>query len=884
MTKSLFKDFRREIKKSKSRFISIMLIVALGVAFYSGIRSTMPAMYMTADAVYDKENLMDIRVVSTLGLTDEDLERISQIEGVKEVEGSFTTDFLCIVDAKEIVTRTISMPKRINDLNLKEGDFPEYYNQCVVSPEFLEESGLKIGDTLTLSTGTAEAVTKTLVTEEYKIVGVCSSSYYLNGEVGTSSVGDGMGDAYIILPTPAFVSEAYTSIYITVEGAKSLNCYGKDYEKTVNRVMKEIEEIAGKQCELRYTTVKLSANKELDKVRSEVTLADLETTNAIQTAQEKLDAQKELIEQSRQEILANKEMVENAEVYLPQMENEILQAENGLKAARIVLDALEEELTNAKAERKQLQAEIDAMMNDENADPEEIYQKQQTLAQMDETIFGMGYLLQNAEATVQENEFKVLEAKVRLGQLQQAVANKGQLENAEQEIITADTLIKQAETEFEQYKIKAESELEKAKDQLADLENYVSNIEMPVWHVLDRNSIETYASYLNESESISAIGAVFPIIFFLVAALVSLTTMTRMVEEERVQIGTLKALGYSKASIIMKYLLYAAFASILGGILGSVVGQFTIPPIIITAYRAVYYNLGENVIKFNILYALVASEVAVLCTTSAAFFACYKSLKSEPASLMRPEAPKAGKRTFIEGFTFIWQRLNFGQKSACRNLFRYKKRFFMTIFGVAGCMALLLVGLGIRDSVSSMTTNQYDDIFKYDGIISVDASLSRQERRTMRNNILATQTITGYMEANRTMVSASNTDEIDVNDEKRAYLVVPTNTDDFSKFVSLRERKSGEELSLLNDGVIITEKYADLLDVKKNDTIFLKLDDSQVTPKEVKVLGITENYIYILTGKGRPDKNQNRVISPMLAKVIAMEFGYDENWVLNGDE
>ncbi len=844
MTKSLFKDFRREIKKSKSRFISIMLIVALGVAFYSGIRSAMPAMYMTADAVYDKENLMDIRVVSTLGLTADDLEKISEIDGVKEVEGSFTTDFLCIVDAKEIVTRAISMPKTINDLNLTDGDFPKVYDECIVSPEFLEESGLKVGDTLTLSTGTSEEVTKTLVTDTYKIVGVCSSSYYLNGEVGTSNVGDGIGDAYIVLPTPAFVSEAYTSIYITVENAKELNCYGKEYERIINNVVEEIEAIAGKQCEIRYTTVKLSANKELDKVRSEVTIADLETTNAIQTAQEKLDAQKELIEKSRQEILTNKELIENAEVYLPQMEAEIQQAEKTLEAARVILETLEDELVDAKADRRQLEAEIEAMRQDPNADPEEIYQKQQSLAEMNETIFALEYVLQGAEVKVQENEFKVLEAKVRLGQLQEAVANKGQLENAEQEIMTADTLIKQAETEFLQYKTKAERELEKAKDQLADLENYVSNIEMPVWHVLDRNSIETYASYLNESESISAIGAVFPIIFFLVAALVSLTTMTRMVEEERVQIGTLKALGYSKGSIVMKYLMYAAFASILGSVLGSIVGQFTIPPIIITAYRAVYYNLGDNVIKFNILYALLAGEVAVLCTTSAAFFACFKALKSEPASLMRPEAPKAGKRTFLEGFTFIWQRLNFGQKSAFRNLFRYKKRFFMTIFGVAGCMALLLVGLGIRDSVSSMTTKQYDDIFKYDGIVSVDSSITKQERSTLINEIADTQMVTGYMNANRTIISAFSDIETDVKDEKRAYLIVPTVPEDFHKFVNLRERKGGESINLLNDGVVITEKYAQLLDVKVNDTIYLKIDDSTVTPKEVKVLGIAENYIF----------------------------------------
>ena len=840
MTKSLFKDFRREIKKSLSRFISIMLIVALGVAFYSGIRSTMPAMYMTADAVYDKENLMDIRVVSTLGLTQEDLEKIRSIEGVKDAEGSFTTDFLCIVNGKEVVTRTISMPKTINDLNLTEGDFPKVYDECVVSPEFLEETGFKIGDSFVLSTGTSKEVTDTLVTETYKIVGVCSSSYYLNGNVGTSDMGDGTGDAYIVLPTPAFLTDAYTSIYVTVEGAKELNCYGNDYEKVITKIVKRIEEIADAQCEIRYTSVKLTANKELDKVRSEVTIADIETTSAINSAREELDARKAQIDQVRQDVLANKQLIENAD----QIKQNLTQASQALDGANKAIEYFQAEVDDAIEERKQLQEEVDAMLEDlENSDPFEIEEKQKRIQELDGIINNAGPVLDSLKVTVAEKKAEVDKNRILLA-LALEYANSGQLENAEQEILTVDALIKEAEAEFEQYKTKAERELEKAKDQLAELENYVANIELPVWHVLDRNSIETYASYLTESESIGAIGSVFPIIFFLVAALVSLTTMTRMVEEERVQIGTLKALGYSKGSIVMKYLMYAAFASILGSVLGSIVGQFTIPPIIITAYRAVYYNLGENVVKFNLVYALLAGEVAVLCTTFAAFFACFKALRSEPATLMRPEAPKAGKRTFLEGFTFIWQRLNFGQKSAFRNLFRYKKRFFMTIFGVAGCMALLLVGLGIRDSVSSMTEKQYDEIFKYDGIISVDAGLTRLERNTLINNLADTQMVTGYMQANRTMVSASAEKDSDVKDEKRAYLIVPTAPDEFSEYVTLRQRKSGLSLSLSNDGVIITEKYAELLNVKVNDTIYLKLDDTRVTPKEVKVLGITENYIY----------------------------------------
>ena len=389
------------------------------------------------------------------------------------------------------------------------------------------------------------------------------------------------------------------------------------------------------------------------------------------------------------------------------------------------------------------------------------------------------------------------------------------------------------------------AELEDARLELEDAERKVAEMEAPIWHVLDRESIEAYVSYITDSDSIGAIGAVFPVIFFIVAALVCLTTMTRMVEEQRMQIGTLKALGYSKVSIASKYLLYAATASILGSIIGVFVGEFSIPPIIITAYRIIYYNLGENVIKLNLGYALSAGLVATLCTTLAAFVASFYSLRSVPADLMRPVAPKSGKHTFVEKIKFIWQRLNFGQKSAVRNLFRYKKRFFMTLFGVSGCMALLLVGLGIRDSVSSMTEHQYGDIFNYTEIVSIDSSLTRAERRAMLSKIENLPSLESYIQVNRTMVSASSESSTDIDNEKRAYLIVPTDVDQFPQFVSLRERKGEQKkLSLSDKGVIVTEKFADLLGVQVGDSMYLRIDESTVTPKEIKVIGITENYIF----------------------------------------
>ncbi len=845
MTKSLKKDFRREIKKSMNRFISIMLIVALGVAFYSGVRSTMPAMHLTADAAYDKENLMDIRVVGTLGLTHSDMDALKNIEGVKDIEGSYTTDFLCIVNYKEIVTRTISMAERINGIKILEGRYPEKYSECVVSREFLTESGLKVGDTLTLSTGTDTPVSDTLITDTYQIVGVCSSTYYLNGEVGTSSIGDGMGDGYIVIPRQAFVTDIFTSIYITVEGAKELNCYGDEYDELIDNVVDEIEAIAGTQCDIRYNEIRSTSNNLLEKAKTDYEEAQLVVQEEIQNAADELAAQEALIAQSKQEIQDNKELLSNAETNLPIYEQQVADAEKQIAEGEEQIAATKQALVEAKTSLDSAVKSLEEMQNDPDADPEQVQSMTQTVTTMQDAY---NYIQQ--ELTVKEQELEqgkkdLVQAKVTLGQLQSAVANKGSLDDAEQDIMDADQMLQDARAEYETYKQDALAELADAEAELKEAERKVNEMEVPVWHVLDRNSIEAYVSYITDSDSIGAIGTVFPMIFFFVAALVCLTTMTRMVEEERMQIGTLKALGYGKLAIASKYLLYSATASIIGSVIGVFVGELSIPPLIITAYRAVYYNLGDNIIHLNAWYAISAGLVATLCTTFAAFFACNYSMRSVPASLMRPVAPKAGKRTFVERISFIWQRLDFGQKSAVRNLFRYKKRFFMTLFGVGGCMALLIVGLGIRDSVSMMTEKQYGEIFKYTSVVSVDSSITRAERRAMISKVNTVPNVEGLIQANRTMISASAFSSTEIDDEQRAYLVVPADVDQFPEFVRLQER-TGEQnsLSLANEGVIITEKYADLLDVGTGDKIYLKIDESTVTPKEVMVIGVSENYIF----------------------------------------
>lgn len=845
MSKSLRKDFRREIKKSFSRFLSILLIVVLGVAFYSGIRSSMPAMQLSADSVYDKQNLMDIRVVGTLGLTENDLEAVKGIDGVETVEGSYSTDFLCLANSSETVTKVIDMTDEINDIKVLEGRYPEKYNECLVSSEFLEKSGLRVGDYMTLTTGTKDSVRDTLASESYSIVGVCSSSYFLNGRMGTAPIGDGVIDGYAVIPREAFVTDVYTALNITVKGAKALDCFSDEYKNLVDSVVNEIEKIADRRCDIRYSEVRSQSSELLNDARNKYNESEAKVHAELEAKYTELKNNREVIEQSKLELEEKKKMYENAELYLPQLEREVADGESKIATGEKALEALQATNEQYKNELLKAQERLDELREDPNANPAEI-------ESVESVIVGLRVLADNAEnefktaeKELQNQRAKLEEGKATISQLQSLASGSTELlEEAEKNIQEADEKLTEGEKQYEIARQDSIDELADAAQELTDAENEINNMKVPVWHVLDRNSVESYMSFSNDAESIGAIGTVFPIIFFLVAALVSLTTMTRMVAEQRTQIGTLKALGYKKSAIARKFILYALLASVIGSVIGIFLGEFTIPEIIVRSYKMIYYNLEEPVVRINWLYGLSAAAAATFCTVFAAWAACKKELRSVPSELMRPESPKFGKKILIERIKFIWNRLDFTQKYAFRNIFRYKKRFLMTLFGVGGCMALLLVGLGVRDSVSAMTQNQYGDVFKYDGIVSVDENLTRAQRRAMLNEISSISGVESNLQIHRSMIYSSANSSANTENEKYAYLIIPRNIDDFPSYITLNERVGNVMLNLTDNGVIITEKYADILDVSVGDSIFVRQSESDANPKEIKVAGITENYIY----------------------------------------
>ncbi|WP_317852108.1 FtsX-like permease family protein [Paraclostridium sp. AKS73] len=385
-------------------------------------------------------------------------------------------------------------------------------------------------------------------------------------------------------------------------------------------------------------------------------------------------------------------------------------------------------------------------------------------------------------------------------------------------------------------KKEVEFKLQKAQDEIDREEKKIKDIKNGKWYILDRNTNYGFVDYKNSANSIESISKIFPVFFFSLSALICLTTMTRMVDEQRINIGTMKALGYDTGSIMLKYILYSLLASVLGSVLGNLIGLTVFPSVIYNAYASMTYTLPKVTLVFSVRLIVLSTLIAILTTTLASVYSCYKELKEVPSMLMRPKAPTEGKRILLERISFIWNRLNFTQKVTFRNLFRYKKRFFMTVIGIAGCSALLLTGFGIKDSISSIVDNQYGQIIKYNLTLNYGKDVDKNSKNKEEKVIDSDDRINNCLNIkNKSYKVISNSVEKDVN------IVVPENINEINKFITLKNRVSNKKYTLNNKGVFITEKLAKLLKVKDGDSIVLKNEDNKEF--KVKVSGIVENYV-----------------------------------------
>ena len=1224
------KDFIREITKNKGRFLSVFFIVLLGAAFFSGIRSAEGDMKVSADRYYDEVNYMDLKVLGTLGLTDDDLADIAKTDGVKAVYGGKTVEVLHDIGESEQVVKLIALTDGVNEPRVVEGRMPEKEDEILVDTQFLKSSGCEIGDQVTFTSGTEDPLSDSLTGDTFTIVGSATLPYYMDLNRGTGSIGNGSINSFALLLPETFTSDLYTEIYVQADGAQEEASYSDAYDETVKAVQTKIEALEDAACDRRYTAVKTEGQEKIDDAKQQVAdaeqkLADAKTElddGAQQLAdakvtiadkeQELLDGEqtlkdkeqelldgKQTIAEKEQELLDGKQTIadkeqellsakatiadkeqelasgkatlkdkeaelasgkatleakaaelESGKAELNQKADELASGKTTLEAkakelsdgkaqlaeketelasgkkeleekmtqlsaakteltrkqtelntakeqlseketelniAKEQLSAAREELDNKKAEtaagRTQyeaqkaayeeqksqyetakdqlaqisrqlpmveaaqtevtgqievIEAQLDGLTEEDeayvslleqktaleakqtelaqqlftmqeqktfleqniaafeaaSADAEarlaaaeaqitdaesqlaaadaqltekeqecaageaqiasakeelesgeaqitealaqlqdgeaqaEAYQKQiedgeaqlasakaaiadgeaqietnrsklkdgetqlaaaraqladgeQQIASYRQTIQSGEAQLAAAKQTISSGESQLADAKqtiasgesqldaakqtisdgeTQLADAKQEIADgKISLADVKQEIADKEKELEDSKAEYEKAKADAEPEIADAKQEIADGEKTLADLKKPTWYVWGRNKVTSTESFGQDAGRISNIGKFFPVIFFLVAALVSLTTMTRMIEEQRQQIGTLKALGYSDGVIAFKYFAYAMLSTVSGALAGVVVGEKILPWVIMNAYGMLYTGLPYYMTPLNWEQGGLAILASAACTGVATIAACYKELAAGPAELMRPEAPKNGKRIFLERIGVLWKHLNFTQKSTVRNLVRYKKRFFMTVIGIGGCMGLILVGFGLQDSITAIAKNQFVSLFTYQANAVLNSDVDESEKEALQTDLENYSGIDELLEMYCQNIELQ-TDKKTVD----AVLEVPKELTNFNDFYAFRDRKSGEVYEFPTDGgAAISEKTATMLGVKAGDTVQLKKGDDIV---DVKISIIVENYVrhYLYLAPdlyeelfgGAPDYNQ----------------------------
>ena len=956
----LVHEMIRSVWRTRTRFLSILAIVAIGCGFFAGVKASCPDMKQTADQYFEESRLMDLHLVSTFGFNENDMDAIREVEGVRGLMPGYSLDaFLETGGISDTIVKVYSLPENrseedenyLNRPRLVEGRFPERSGECMVEVNYHTPEEFQIGNTIRLLPGTEDTdLSETLATDTYTIVGVVESAMYLGYERGHSTIGDGKVVAFLMIPEEDFTLSVYTDVYLTLEGTEGLSAFSDGYTGAVDEMSGKFEAVAAARGEARYDEIYDEAQQKIDDAKAE--LADGEKTQ-----QEELSKAEAEIASAEEELSANEAAYERSmtrfEDQIAAAEGKLADGENQLAEGETAYEAALQEYEGKKAEYDAALPDAQAQIDGYKSQREELTNEYgEALSQADAARAGIdgvnAILAAYREESVPESELpeeakaqiraadglsvllpegslpegvtvsglltqyvgaganakqslsrqlsklaaaadealspieeQLAPAKKAIGQLDAGIAAaeesladaaaqldaaKAQLDETRQtldekdaeldegwrqlasskrtgqkrlseakvQLDTGKEALTEAKAEYEKAKADSDGELAEARQKIADAERDLQDLKEPTWYVWNRNNNPEYSDYDGNAGKVDAVAAVFPVFFILVAALVCLTTMTRMVEEQRTQIGTLKALGYSKGAILAKYVTYAMLASFIGAVLGLGVGFKLFPWVIINAYKALY-NLPAPLTPIHWGFGAACTAVAVVCMGLTALGASMATMREFPAQLMRPKAPKPGKRVFLERVPFIWKRLNFTQKVTVRNLFRYKRRALMTIVGIAGCTALMLTGFGLRYSILSIGEKQYSSIFVYDTLASLKDGTSEKEAEAALNGALQVESITeGQLFYTRSMdVSVGST-------VRTVNLMVPSEVETLPDYVDLHERGSGEKLTLTDEGVIVNEKLAKLLGLEAGDTLKLISPDGREIP--VTVTGVCENY------------------------------------------
>ena len=927
--KALRKDTVREIRKSLSRFLSIVAIIALGICFFGGVKSTSPSMKYTANQYFEAQKLADIHLVSTYGFTDDDVAALKKVEGVAAVTPAYSTDVIVENGEKRPVFKVLAVPAKdgLNQPLLLEGRMPEKDNECVI--EMPDTTGphtgrnaYSIGSTIRMSPEVGEKkLEDTLSQSEYTVVGYIRSPQYISIERGSTSVGSGDISFYMMVKPEVFKAERYTDAYVySTASADGVSAYSAEYKDAVSDLEKRLESVGKERLQINYDDIMTTGTQEIDKAKRE--LLDAQTTfdNEIAKAEQQLreaeqqiaDGEAELAEGQRSydemvvsttRTLNEKQAeLQNAETQWNTGQQQYTDGQSQYEQNKAAFDAgkpeAEKQIADKKAELDQLGGMIGSIKSQIaviEAIPEEkrTEEQKQALIQLKaqlqtlQPVYDQGTeALDAAIQQLKDAENQLTVAKAQLDQ------SKAALDSAAAQIEQGKTAIAQGWQQLEQGKAQAEQQLaegrqklDDARQKIADSEKELKDVDFGKWYVFNRDDNPGYSGYGEDANRIDNVAGIFPVFFLLVAALVAFTTMTRMVEEQRMELGTLKALGYSPASIASKFVIYAALAAVVGCAIGVVSGINTLPRLIVGAY-SLLYQVPELSLSVPWGAIIISCIITILCTVGAAILICSVELREEPSELMRPKAPKIGKRIFLEKIPFIWKRMGFISKVTARNILRYKARFFMTVIGISGCTALILAGFGLQDSIFSIIPKQFEEISVYDGMMAFKNEDTLEAKAPLESELRADPQVEDAMLAKQLKMSVSLADG---GHSKDAYLYVPETPGDMNHFINLRHRKEPDQkLDLDDSGAIITEKLANDLGIKVSDTIRLYSDDKEF---KIEVADITENYIenYVYVSPKAYESASGEPVKYNIAYFNLKDTGTDaentfgEKWLENSD-
>ena len=857
MTKALLRNTFREIANTKARFFSIMAIIALGVGFFAGIKATAPSMYHLAETYYRDSKLMDFRLVSTAGFGEEDIAAVAALEGVESVMPSCFVDVMTASEGGGDVVRLIAVPKAyennslLNTLNITSGRAPRKSGEIVTESIGFANNRHKVGAAVTFNpTAGDNQLSDILNTTEFTVVGKAETPLYISYQRGTTTVGDGKIDEYMFISAEDFKLPRCNELYVKADFSDRISAFSDGYDDRVKEMKEALRTLADER-EIAFTAeVVPNAQAELENARAEYD-------------EKKAEAERKLGDALAQITAGEQEYNEK----IADAEQKLLDAQAQIEAGEAALEAGEEEYASAIADAERLLADSGDRLSDAQR---QLDDAKAALSDRVEGISGDD-LASKTERSVTDAigsaqlgaaQSKIFEGSAQraIGQSELAVqringsarlqaarqqlsAAKQQLESGRAELDaqkqSGAAQLAQARAEYDKARAEADEQLAEGLSKLRDGEAAVEKLaDMTAkWYVFTRADNPGYSSFSQNADRLDAVASVFPLFFLLVAVLVCVTTMTRLIEEKRTEIATLKALGYGNGAIIMKYVIYSLIAAVAGSVIGIAAGVMSLPFIIYDAYKIMYF-IGDITLILHLPSIVLGTLAAILCTGAVSVIVCAKSLRIKPAQAMRPKAPKPGKRILLEYIRPLWRHMGFTAKLTARNLFRYKVRLGMTVIGVAGCTALIVAAFGLRNSFDPLTKDQFGEIFRYDAAVVPKSGGTAAELEYIRElsastgNERASQLVL-QEDVTLTFGSRSTTES--------TYLSVPEDPELFPELISLRTRKEKTPLTLSDDGVMVNEKLAADFGIHTGDTVTLATEYGSA---EAKVCGIYEHYIH----------------------------------------